>query len=257
MYKKLTIASMALTISAIIISIVLNAAAVGSFEDISLKISRVKVLKLLWVCLPVCLGGYLYNYLVNAPKYAIDRNLTEEMQTIFNILFMPIFAINMLSSFVFKPMIVNMGVLWNDGKYDKFIHSVIKQIAFIVVLTMVIMLAGAYIGIDILGWMYNAKLGEYTGFFVILILFGGVAALVAFMVVVITIVRQQKYIIFAYGLASVLDILFIDKFVRGYGIWGAGLAYGVAMSVVMLILIVVLIITLHRRKVSKDDKVIV
>ena len=41
-------------------------------------------------------GAFLFNYLANAPKYAIDANLSEEYQTIFSILFMPIFVINIL-----------------------------------------------------------------------------------------------------------------------------------------------------------------
>ena len=160
----------------------------------------------------------------------------------------------MLSSFIFKPMIVTMGIQWSEGNNSKFIKTVVRQVVIILCITIIAMLAGAVAGIDILGWMYHVNLDEYRGFFTILIAFGGVAALVAFLVVVLTIIRQQKYIIFAYGVGTAIDLLFIDKIVRTNEIWGAGIMYGIAMGIVVTILIVVLLITICKRKGIKDDK---
>ena len=249
--KDLFFSSMVLAISAVIVSVILNWIAIVEFEEIYLKVKITGIMKLLLVCLPVCLGEFLYNYLINAPKYAIDRNLSEETQTIFSILFMPIFAINMLSSFIFKPMIVNMGVLWNDGEYKKFIMCVLKQMITIIVLTIVLMLAGAIVGIDIMGWMYNVDLDIYRVLFAVLILFGGVAAMVAFLVVVLTIIRKQEYIMISYGIALVLTLLFIDTIVIKYKIWGAGIAYGLSMSIVMLLLLAVLVTTMYKKRMVK------
>lgn len=250
--KNLIFASLALTLSAGIVTLLLTGRVKERFPEISLKREWRAVPKLLWVCLPICAGGFLYNYLVNAPKYAIDRNLSEETQTIFNILFMPIFAINMLSSFIFKPMIVKMGVLWNDNKKKEFVMSILKQLLIIIGITVVIIIGGAVIGIDILGWMYGVNLGEYRMLFALLILFGGFAAVVSFLVVVLTIVRKQIFIIIAYLLAMMMDVMVIDGLVIQYGIWGAGAAYGLAMGIVMLILSVVLITTILRRKEIYD-----
>lgn len=253
--KNLIVSSAVLTITSAIVSLIINAIVSGDFKDISLEIGKKDIIKLLWVCLPICAGGFLYNYLVNAPKYAIDRNLSEATQTIFSILFMPIFAINMLSSFIFKPMIVTMGVQWNKGENSKFLKSVIRQIVIILGITILAMLAGAVAGIDILGWMYNVNLEKYRFLFTILIAFGGVAALVAFLVVLLTIIRQQKYIIFAYGVGTAIDLLFIDRVVRKYEIWGAGMMYGIAMGIVVIILLMVLIVAMYKRKGVKSDKI--
>lgn len=250
--NNLVLASLALTISAGLVTIVLTSLVSNSFPEISLKTEWKAVPKLLFVCLPICVGGFLYNYLVNAPKYAIDRNLSEKTQTIFNILFMPIFAINMLSSFVFKPLIVKMGVLWNENKKGEFIASILKQIVIIIGITLVVIAGGVVIGLDILGWMYGVDLDGYRMLFAVLILFGGFAALVSFLVVILTIVRKQTFIIVAYAIAMLIDVLLIDGLVIKYGIWGAGATYGMAMGVVLVILTVVLIITILKRKDNHD-----
>lgn len=251
--KSLTVSSVVLTLTAAVVSLYLNLLVTGFFKDITFKLEKTGVIRLLWVCLPICIGGFLYNYLVNAPKYAIDRNLSEETQTIFSILFMPVFVINMLSSFIFKPMIVNMGILWNDGKKKSFIATVAKQMLMIIALTVICMLGGWLIGIDVLGFMYGVGLEEYRLLFTLLIAFGGMAALVSFLVVILTIIRKQNYIMLAYGIGVATDWLFIDKIVTEYKIWGAGMIYGVAMSVIAAVLMIVMIVSIHRRKVVKND----
>lgn len=247
--KNLVASSVAFTLTAVAVSLYLNILVIGFFKDITFKPEKKGVVKLLWVCLPICLGGFLYNYLVNAPKYAIDRNLSEETQTIFSILFMPVFVINMLSSFIFKPMIVNMGVLWNEEKYSKFMSKVAKQMLIIIGLTIICMLGGIIIGVDILGWMYGVNIKQYRLLFMLLIAFGGLAALVSFLVVILTIIRKQKYIIVAYGIGVVIDWLLIDKIVVKYEIWGAGMIYGIAMGTIVAVMMAVLFATIHRRKV--------
>lgn len=242
--KSLVWASAILTISSAIISIAFTVWTSKPFEEISLKTEWRLVPKLLLDCLPLCVGGYLYNYLVNAPKYAIDRNLSEETQTFFNILFMPIFVINMLSSFVFKPLIAKMGILWHEKKVKELAKLFLQQVLVIVAITIIVIIGGMVIGLDILGWMYGVSLGGYRGFFAMLVVFGGFAALGAFLVVALTVVRKQGTVIVAYIVATIVDMLFIDKFVKAYNIWGAGIMYGVAMLVVLLVLSSVLITTM-------------
>lgn len=246
--KNLIVSSMALLGSTILLTIFMNGAVLTLFEDISLKITKDQVVRLLWTCLPVCLGGFLYNYLVNAPKYAIDRNLSADMQTIFNILFMPIFAINMLSSFIFKPMIAKMGICWHEGRKKQFAEMVVKQLVIILVLTIALVIAGVVIGVDILGIVYGVDLSSYRQLFAILVTFGGVAAMSAYLIVVLTIVRQQKYIIVAYMLAVVFNWIFIDKIVIRYQLMGAGIVYGIAMSIVTITFMAVLIRTIYRKE---------
>lgn len=246
--KNLIVASATLMLMAVVISLFLNMLVKDVFKDISLKVSFEKVHKLLIVCLPLCLSNYFYTYLVNAPKYAIDRNYSEEVQSIFSILFMPIFVINMLSSFIFKPFITGMSVMWNEGQKKKFVMTVLKQAALIAALTIIIMIGCATVGIDLLGMLYGVNLSDYRWLFTLLMMFGGFAAMVAFLVVVLTIMRKQNYVIAAYSIAMLIDIVLIDKAVIAKGITGAGGMYGLAMGTIMVILIIAFIVELNKQK---------
>ena len=255
MTSDLACASFALAVTAVALALVLNVAVKDKFQRITIKLSFNRTGKLLWICLPLCLSAFLYNYLANAPKYAIDRNLSEEMQAMFSILFMPIFVINLLSSFIFKPMIANMGMMWNRRKFEEFLGTVVRQLLLIVGLTAGIMFAGIWLGIDILNCLYGVELTQYRRIFGMLLFFGGFAAIDAFLMVVLTIVRKQKYIIIAYGISAVITLLLADDLVVRYEIMGAGIIYGVSMGTIMLILMVTLIITLiEKRNLRGDNK---
>lgn len=248
--KNIVYASLGLSLGGIIISFVLNYSVIydGSYENISFKIESKNVLKLLMVCLPICVGGFLYNYLGNAPKYAIDRNLSDELQTIFNVLFILIFTINMLSSFIFKPMVLRMGELWNDNRKKEFVKLIVRQLLIIVGLTVTIVVAGEIIGLDLLEWIYAVNLEKYRKLFTFLLLFGGLSAMSAYLNVVLTIMRKQIYIIIAYIGGFVADLILLDKLTVSLKLEGAGLGYGISMFVVVMVMSCVIISNLFKNK---------
>ena len=255
--RALLISCVVMTICSTVLFVYMSLCVCDNYKNISLKIQMQNTFMLLFVCTPVCISGFLYNYLVNAPKYAIDRNLDNDTQTIFSILFMPIFAINVLSSFVFKPVIVYMGTYWNNGEKGKFIKTVLKQIVVVVVITAVLDLAGLICGVEVLGIVYGVNLKKYRWLFVLLIAFGGLAALVSYLVVVLTVIRKQFYIIVAYAAGFLFSVICIDRIVSENGIWGAGIAYGVIMGIVLSILTIVLLVSLlfdGKNKEVQDER---
>lgn len=246
--SNLVSACLSITITALLFSILMNLSVAGEFPKLCLKFHFEKVWVLLRTCFPVCAGGFLYNYLVNAPKYAIDRNLSEEKQALFNILFMPIFAVNMLSSFVFVPQIANMSIEWGRKNYVRFIKAVGRQLGCIVILTVTIIGMGAWIGLDMLSLIYDIELEAYKSLFIILLLFGGVAAGAVFMVSVLTIIRKQRIILFAYGFIVGITMLCADGLVLKFDLWGAGLLYGIDMGLLFIIFCVCVLVELIKRK---------
>lgn len=239
---NLVISSVALTASATALLLFFNYNILGRFPDIKRGFELSRVFKLLFVCFPIFFGAILYNYLVNVPKYSIDNNLGEEVQTIFNILFMPVFVINILSMFIFKPMVNQMGKWWNEGEIGKLTKSVLKQILIISGLTVLVIIGGYLLGCPVLGIVFNVDLSDYPVFFAELLIFGGVAALSTFLSVVLTIMRKQGFIIFGYVLGYAANLIFTDKLVIRYEINGAGYAYGIIMGVVLVVFLIVAVI---------------
>lgn len=253
--KHLLAASTVLLLVSTILFLIFNKVIFTEYKEIKAHFSFQRVWKLLGVCFPIFFGAILYNYLVNAPKYAIDRNLTEEMQTVFNILFMPIFVINILSMFIFKPMIVRMSEMWAEGKIGKLAIQIVRQCVLICGLTLVVVICGYFAGCPVLALVYGVDLSAYPSLFALLLVFGGFAALATFLNVVLTIMRKQLFIIIGYIIAFLISVLILDKITIQYGINGAGYAYGIIMGITFVFFAICIVINmlLAKRKEKLHD----
>ena len=86
-----------------------------------------------------------------------------------------------------------------------------------------------------------------------LLLFGGISALDAFLVVVLTIIREQKFVLYGYIAALVFCLLFMNRIVIRYQLFGAGCLYGLLMSVVLIVFSIVVIRKLFKRNAPESD----
>lgn len=189
-------------------------------------------------CFPLFIGGFLYLYVCNAPKYAIDNCLSQESQMYFAILFMPVFVVNLLSSFVYRPLLVRMAICWNEKRNKEFWHMVMIQIALIFVLT-ILGILGAYLcGTQILSLVYGVDVNPYRNCLVLLMFGGGFAALIGFLINVLTVMRLQTLLLLGYMVASVAALIVSNPIVSKLGIFGASILYVGLMVLVAAFLLV-------------------
>ena len=73
---------------------------VGIFE-MKNRVDKKSVLFLLRDCFPLFAGSFLAQYIGNAPKYAIDAQLSDELQAYYGFIAMPVFIIGLLNNVIF------------------------------------------------------------------------------------------------------------------------------------------------------------
>lgn len=168
------------------------------FEQIKFDFSLVPLKKLLIECFPLFAASFLSLYIYNASKYAIDNYLTEDIQTYYNILFMPTFIINLFSEFAFKPLLTVLAELWLNNKIKEFISEIIILLKWIGVLTVVALIGGYFLGIPVLSFIYGIKLSYFKIEFMILLIGGGFGASVWLFNNILTIMRKQKGLLLGY-----------------------------------------------------------
>lgn len=187
--------------------------------------ARERVLSLLKVCLPLFAGTSLSIYVGNAPKYMIDWYLDEATQATFGFIMMPAFVILVLNQFIYQPIIRDLGELWATGDKRRFIRRVMRQYAIVAGLTAVIILVGTFIGLPILSLLYSTDLSAYRAEFVVLLIGGGVYALVSFIMVPLTTIRFQGCIAVGFAAAAVASLLLGKGLVLSSGVMGAAVLY--------------------------------
>lgn len=187
--------------------------------------SLTEVYRLLKITFPLFGIAFLSFYVNNAPKYAIDAYLSDEVQACYGFVAMPVFVIGLVNSFIYQPILVPMAVEWKQGQIDKFIARITNQLG-IIILILVICMAGAYVlGIPALSLLYNTDLSGYKRELLILLLGGGFLAGSGYLSVVLTVMRCQKSLLWPYCLVSFIAFLGLNKAVCKYGTIGAAVCY--------------------------------
>lgn len=169
--------------------------------------------------------SFLSLYVNNAPKYAIDACLSDDIQACYGFVAMPVFVIGLLNNFVYQPTLVPMAVEWEEKQSQKFRHRIFRQIGVIGVLSL-ICLAGAFvIGIPVLSWLYHTDLTAYKAELMILLAAGGFLAISGYLSVVLTIMRCQKSLLWPYCLVAAAAAAGLRRIVLRYGTIGAAVCY--------------------------------
>ena len=203
--------------------------------------------------LPIFLTLFLNNYIGNAPKYAIDSTLGDEIQAIYGFLFMPTYAISVACGFIFNPIIVKYSTLWVDGNIKEFRRLVFRQMILVGGLTLIALAGGFLLGIPVLSAIFGTSLVGYRTELCILIIGGGMYAFCVFFTTVTTIMRRQNTLLVGYVIAAAAMLLFSKKIIVAYGLMGAAIMYTLIMTVLAALLFVFCIIGIKKRMAERAD----
>ncbi|MBQ9233380.1 MAG: lipopolysaccharide biosynthesis protein [Lachnospiraceae bacterium] len=254
--KKLLPAIIVSTIATVVILFLTISMTYGNFikdKKIKLSFERNRLMELFRICFPLFLGLFLAFYIGNAPKYAIDAVLSDELQAIYGFIAMPVFIIGLLNNFIFNPIIVGMSVKWKEKNINEFKRLFKRQIIIIGGIIAFCELGAFLLGIPVLSILYNTDLKPYKTELLILLLGGGFLAYSGFLVTILTIMRKQKVIAFVYMTVSVLAFVFSSKFVSYYGITGASLLYLILMVLLCIMFAVPAIFFIGKMSQQVDN----
>ena len=212
--------------------------------------SKEKIWEVIKECFPLFFSTFLNNYIVNAPKYAIDRLLPYVMQTYFNIIYLPTFTINLMSIFVLKPMLKSLGEMWSQKEYRRFLGIIAKMAAAIVAMTGLVEAVCLVMGIPVLEFIYGVELSAYKTDLLILVLSGGFSALGVALFYTLTTMRAQKYVSAAYIITALGGLILPGMLVERYGITGAAVS-----SVVIMVILACLLFGIFLVEWKRKDKV--
>lgn len=202
---------------------------------------------------PLFASLFLNMYISNAPKYAIDTYLTEEIQAVYNYIFMPAFMVMLLSNFIFNPIVKSYAELWlseSREQHSELMRRIRMQMIFIAGLTAAGLAVAATFGIPLLGLIFGADLADYKTELCIVMIGGGALGYANFFSTVITIIREQKSMIISYGVAAAVAYALSGILVRTQGIRGAAVMYAVIMTVLAVLLGAITLYKLNKNTVK-------
>lgn len=198
----------------------------GEFrEKITISFVDKRVWCLLGECFSLFAGSFLMIYIANAPKYAIDEYMNETVQACFNYIFMPVYVISVLNTFVYQPVLTRLAVYYEERRHGEFIHLFLRQLIIIFGLALCVILCGFLFGIPVLSVLYNTELSKYKLSFIILLVGGSFLAISGYLGVVITILRKQSWLLIGYVIAALIAFFAAKPLTLQFGEIGASVLY--------------------------------
>lgn len=185
--------------------------------------------------LPLFVNAYLMMSIMNEPKMVIEQaiatgDLAVGGQTIYGILLMPASFLT-LAYIVFRPMLTQMAIMWNDKKVDKFLKIIFKMGGALLAMACLILVGSAILGIPILSLVYAIELDGYKSHLLVIILGGCFCTFSYVLDNALIVIRRQYLLILSYVFTWLYVKLITEKMVTSFGLMGGALTYATSMIV--------------------------
>ena len=173
--------------------------------------------------------SFLGIYILNAPKYAIDRYLPSNVQTIFGIIVMPATVVGLVAQFLIHPYLNKLLKLYEQRDLIKFNKLINKIIFFIMLFGLIGALLGYFIGTEVLQIIYGIELRQYKIDLAIIIISATLYAVGTIYSSVLTTVRKTFSQFIIYNIISVFALIFSNILTKFFEIKGSIIAYFLIM----------------------------
>ncbi|HHJ9565112.1 TPA: lipopolysaccharide biosynthesis protein, partial [Streptococcus pyogenes] len=118
-------------------------------------------------------------------------------QTIFNILFMPAFVMNLLILF-FRPYITQMAIALIRGQIKEFNKIQVQLFAYLGVFSLIALVGSGLFGIPFLSMLYGTNLTDYWVDFMLIMLGGSIGSFATVIDNILTAMRKQQLLLIPY-----------------------------------------------------------
>ena len=206
-------------------------------------------------CFRLFLATFLVFYMINAPKFVIDAQMSSEAQADYGYISMPVFLIGVFGQFIYMPIIKGMADNYAKRDMKAFHKEIVKQTLYLAGLT-VLMMAGTYfLGIPLLSLFFKKDLTMYKTGLLVLMAGGSLLAYSNFARTVLTLMRKQWWVIAAYAVGTVFEFCLAGSFIARDGIFGGCMIYFYSMLVLTVIITAGMVIcALMKPGRIKDDR---
>ena len=224
---NLVLSSVVLAAVSVLLLFIVDGPIVKEFATWGFDFSIKKMWGLCRGCFSLFVSSFVYIYINNSPKYAIESLEGEDGVGVakFSMLFMPTFVIELLAGFTLRTWLLKMASCRKDKDYRGLRKLIFKQMGVILVITVLAMVGIYFLGGWALSLIYGTDLHGYEVINVLLMLSGGLGAVYALFENVVTIYRKQQFSIIINVVAAVTAFVLVTVLTSRYYMLGATIGF--------------------------------
>lgn len=250
--NNLICACLSLIISELLILIIYDFCVVKNYNFKLSEIRKKHIITILKLGFPVFVFTILTQYLINAPKYAIDNFLDDNTQSVYGMLSMIATITVMFGQLILHPYLTSLSKDLKGKKYDVFNSRIIKIIGFLFIAGVLECLIGYLWGTSLLGIVYNVNLSKYSFLLLIIIvgsIFYSIVSILSNALISMRINNIQSVLFF---IDSIIVYFISNELVKKYGINGAGYSYFCCMFILLVMFLILYFV--QYKKISGGEK---
>lgn len=199
----------------------------------------------------VFVNSFAGIYILNAPKYAIDTYLTEDIQAIYGYIMMPATVMTLFTQFIVMPFLNNLKNLYEKKDFKKF-NSLTLKIKFIVIAFGAFAVTAAFLlGPEFLGLLYGVELTSYRMNLCVIIGSYIFYAISYINLVTLTTIRHTFVQFVIYIISMVIAFIGSNILVKNFGINGATFSCTTTLAIQFMMYSVVTKVIMHKVKFEK------
>lgn len=204
----------------------------------SRKMSLPSVGQLFKMCAPLFVAIFLFNVIENMPKFVMEGSLTYDNQLYYNALYFPAQMILICAQLVYKPMLLRMAGVWQDSASRRKFDLILVGIMLVILgITAAVWLVMAWVGLPLMSMLYGIDFEPYRGLAYVMLVTGGVTAMIDFLYQVITVMRRQRDVATLYCVTFGFSLFIPLLLVSFAGLDGAILSYLIVESILLVLLV--------------------
>ena len=195
-----------------------------------------RVVDLFKQCTPLFVSLFLYTLIDYMPVFVMEGVLSYDNQLYYNAMYFPAQAIAVGLSVVYKPQLLRIAEYWNDKTrrrhFDMITFAIFALIALVTALVVVVM---AWIGIPIMSFLYGLDFEQFRGLVIIFLIAGGVTSYIDFIYQLSAVLRRQQNIMQNYLITFGFSLFVPTLLVNFTGLPGAVIGYLIIMCILLVL----------------------
>lgn len=203
-----------------------------------------RIVGLLVECLPLALYTFLSNVIIAIPRISLETIKGSEVLGIYASIAIPAAVIQVLSGYIFAPMLTIFADHVNQKNFKLFYILLFKTISYIALLSIVLILGGWAFGGFGLTLLFGDKISGYTYLFVPILFISSLTALSWFIGLMLTVLREFTGLIVATTVAIAVCFLGSSAFINSFNINGASYILILALTMQIVIMCVFMFMNL-------------
>lgn len=248
--KNLLISCISIVLINILILVVYDFKNIKNVKITKTKLSNMAIKRLFKVGFFTFVLTFLGNYLINAPRYAIDDLLTNDLQTIFGIIIMPATMMGLLGQYIIQPCLTKISDNIKNKNYMSLRKIIYYLIGIIIALGFLVILIAYLLEVPVLELIYGVTLQPYFNSMIIIVIGSILYGLSTILSAILIAMRKTAGQALMYAITAVIATTLSYLLVNKIQIQGASITYLLTMFIIATLFLIYVFINMRKYKKS-------